>query len=91
MAWHMGHPLSQTLFTSIYIDFILWPDPKTLGQAFFDRNGGCTDENKLLHLVLQAYCLGLIKTCGYVHKAVCSETYYEVNWVFGLLRRESAG
>ena len=28
MAWHTGYPLSQTLFTSVYIDKLLWPEPK---------------------------------------------------------------
>ncbi|KAK2772115.1 hypothetical protein FQN53_004767 [Emmonsiellopsis sp. PD_33] len=36
-AWHMGHPLSQTLFTSIYLDRLLWPVPRTLDEARFDR------------------------------------------------------
>ncbi|KZZ87759.1 Mak10 subunit, NatC N(alpha)-terminal acetyltransferase [Ascosphaera apis ARSEF 7405] len=36
-AWHMGHSIAQTIFTSIYIDRILWPVPRTLESARFDR------------------------------------------------------
>jgi len=35
MAWHMGHPLSQTLFTSLYIDRILTSNPKDAGHLSF--------------------------------------------------------
>ncbi|KAJ5485594.1 hypothetical protein N7539_005582 [Penicillium diatomitis] len=74
MAWHMGHPLSQTLFTSIYIDKLLWPTPKTIEEAHFDR---APSENRLVELVLRAYCLALLKACDYVHARVASEYYYE--------------
>lgn len=33
----MGHPLSQTLFTSLYLDRLLWPIPATLDGAQFTR------------------------------------------------------
>ena|SRR5436190_19241756 len=33
----MGHPLSQTVFTSIYLDRLLWPVPATLEEAQFNR------------------------------------------------------
>ncbi|KAI2788019.1 hypothetical protein POX_f08402 [Penicillium oxalicum] len=74
MAWHMGHPLSQTLFTSIYIDKLLWPTPKTLEEAQFDR---APSKYPLVGLVLRAYCLALVKACDYVHARVASEYYYE--------------
>lgn len=77
MTWHMGHPLSQTLFTSAYIDRLLSPDPKTLEQARFERNKTPGPGNKLLHLVLRAYCLGLVKTCDFVRRKIMSEHYYE--------------
>ena len=79
VAWHMGHPLSQTLFTSMYIDRLLWPVPKTLAEASFTRDSGMPREHeKVLHVVLRAYCLTLIKTCDLVHKRINQETYYEV-------------
>ncbi|CAN9297862.1 unnamed protein product [Alternaria alternata] len=46
MAWHTGYPLSQTLFTSVYIDKLLWPQTKILSQAQFFR-GDVADENGL--------------------------------------------
>ncbi len=80
MAWHMGSPLSQSLFTSLYLDRLLWPEPKTLEQARFDRDG-VPQGNKLLHLVLRAYSLGLIKTCDFVHRKISTEHFYEVGLV----------
>ena len=75
----MGHPLSQTLFTSLYIDRLLWPEPKTLDQAAFDRHCSQPETtNPLVHLVLRAYCLGLIKTCDVVHQIISKESFYEV-------------
>ncbi|KAI9716513.1 MAG: hypothetical protein M1812_005244 [Candelaria pacifica] len=78
MSWHRGHPLSQTLFTSLYIDKLLWPEPKSLEAARFgDVPPQQTLEHFLLHYVLRAFCLGLIKSCDYVLERVVSEHYYE--------------
>ncbi|KAJ5653197.1 hypothetical protein N7490_000200 [Penicillium lividum] len=74
MAWHMGHPLSQTLFTSIYLDKLLWPVPKTMQDARFDR---VPSESPLVSLVLRAYCLAMVKACDFVHARVAVEYYYE--------------
>jgi hypothetical protein len=79
----MGHPLSQTLFTSIYIDRLLWPLPRTLDEARFYRGkkeGGQSyeEETPLVHLVLRAYCLSLIKACDLVNSRVSTEYFYEV-------------
>ena len=79
MTWHMGHPLSQSLFTSAYIDRLLWPDPKTMEQAHFERDTTPGPGNNLLHLVLRPYCLGLVKTCYFVRRNIMSEFYYEVS------------
>lgn len=72
----MGYPLSQTLFTSIYIDRLLWPDPKTLGDARFVRGQDDTHLS-LCHNVLRVYCLLLIKSCDLVLSMVTSQHYYE--------------
>ncbi|EED14819.1 amino-acid N-acetyltransferase subunit Mak10, putative [Talaromyces stipitatus ATCC 10500] len=82
MAWHMGHPLSQTLFTSIYLDKLLWPVPKSFDEYTFHRGTtGVQLENEknipLVHLVLRAYCLGLVKACDLVHRRITQEYYYE--------------
>ena len=78
MAWHMGFPLSQCLFTSHYIDRLLWPEPKSLDEARFDRGKKPAKGNKLLHIVLRAYCLSLIKTCDFVHRRLSTEKLFEV-------------
>ncbi|KAL9632701.1 MAG: hypothetical protein Q9164_005152 [Protoblastenia rupestris] len=77
MAWHMGFPLSQSLFTSHYIDHLLWPEPKNLDEARFDRGNKTAKGNKLLHIVLRAYCLSLIKTCDFVHRRLSHEKLFE--------------
>ncbi|KAK1146997.1 N-alpha-acetyltransferase, non-catalitic subunit [Aspergillus melleus] len=79
MAWHKGHPLSLTLFTSIYLDNLLWPVPKSLEEAHFSRHqpGGNKAETGLVHGVLRAYCLALVKCCDFVHSRVAAEYYYE--------------
>ncbi|KAJ5861262.1 uncharacterized protein N7529_008572 [Penicillium soppii] len=74
VAWHKGHPLSQTLFTSIYLDRLLWPVPRTIEDARFDR---IPSESPLVSLVLRAYCLALVKACDIVHVRVSTEYYYE--------------
>ncbi|KAJ5103192.1 hypothetical protein N7532_003721 [Penicillium argentinense] len=74
MAWHKGHPLSQTLFTSIYLDKLLWPVPKTMEDARFDR---VPSESPLISLVLRAYCLALVRCCDFVHARIATEYYFE--------------
>ncbi|PBP23912.1 Mak10 subunit [Diplocarpon rosae] len=76
MAWHMGHPLAQTIFTSVYIDRIMSPCPLNINQTYFESSGSCLHEPMML-LILRAYCLGLIKTCQYVNERVKSEHMYE--------------
>ncbi|KAI8943707.1 hypothetical protein NX059_001688 [Plenodomus lindquistii] len=78
MAWHTGYPLSQTLFTSMYIDKLLWPEVKVLEQAQFYR-GNISDDKRpgpLLE-VLRAYCLAVIKGCDFVIAKITSRDYFE--------------
>ncbi|CZR53954.1 probable MAK10 Glucose-repressible protein [Phialocephala subalpina] len=75
MAWHMGHPLAQTIFTSLYIDKLLSPSPISIQQTHFDSRHSF-DEPLTLR-ILRAYCLGLIKTCFYVNSRVKTEHFYE--------------
>ena len=79
MAWYMGNPLSQTLFTSFYLDRMLWPQPKSLEDAKFARDKSATGGNGLIHVLLRAYCVGLIKTCDLAHRTIGGEQYYEVS------------
>ena len=78
MAWHMGNPLSQTLFTSHYIERLLWPEPKNVEQASFCREENNEQDNPMVNVVLRAFCLGLIKSCGLVLSRITKEHYYEV-------------
>ncbi|KAL4878944.1 Mak10 subunit, NatC N-terminal acetyltransferase-domain-containing protein [Aspergillus karnatakaensis] len=79
VAWYMGHPLSQTLFTSLHLDKLLWPVPRDFEDTRFGRcrPTGDREEPDIVHIVLRAYCLGLIKCCGFVHARVTKEFYYE--------------
>ncbi|KAG8526336.1 uncharacterized protein KY384_000329 [Bacidia gigantensis] len=84
MAWHQGFALYQTLFMSYYIDRLLWPKPSCLEEATFDRKGSTKSRKRLhksglglLHIVLRAYCVGLIKACDFVHERISTEKVWE--------------
>ena len=79
MSWHKGHPLAQTIFTSLYIDRLLSPTPTNLDQTYFDRSESCSYDEPLVQQILRAYCIGLVKTCYYVNTRVKSEHYYEAS------------
>lgn len=81
MAWHLGYPLSQTLFTSVYIERMLNPEPGNLHDADYIRNWPAETPQDLMHAALRAYCLGLVKSCYYVNELVKSEHHYEVSHV----------
>jgi hypothetical protein len=78
MAWHLGYPLSQTLFTNVYIDAILMPPPATISDADFMRSPIHSSDTSPMHSILRAYCLGLLKACWYVNERIRLEHYYEV-------------
>lgn len=79
MAWHMGSPLSQTLFTSLYLEKLSYPVPATLEDARFDQSiKEETPKDWLVHEVLRAYCVGLLKTCDMVHRKIGVDQCYEV-------------
>jgi N-alpha-acetyltransferase 35, NatC auxiliary subunit len=77
MAWHLGYPLSQTLFTNVYIEAILMPTPATIADADFVRDRDDTACQDPMLLVLRAYCLGLLKACGWVNEHIKAEHFYE--------------
>ncbi|CAE7196519.1 hypothetical protein PTNB73_08207 [Pyrenophora teres f. teres] len=78
MAWHTGYPLSQTLFTSVYIDKLLWPEARVLEQSQFYR-GEVPDDRRPgpLLQVLRAYCLTVIKGCDFVIAKITGRDYFE--------------
>jgi hypothetical protein len=82
MAWHLGYPLSQTLFTSVYIEKMLEPEPTSLDEADFVRDRSADAPRDPMLNVLRAYCLGLLKSCWYVNERIMFEHYYEVNAFF---------
>ncbi|PWW74816.1 Mak10-domain-containing protein [Tuber magnatum] len=91
MAWHAGSALSQTLFTSLYIDRLLSSGPSALAEATFQGpHGEKTDtlEAQLLENVLQPFCIGLIKCCSHVNHQILTEQIYEeedfVTQVYGV-------
>ncbi|RFU76878.1 amino-acid n-acetyltransferase subunit mak10 [Trichoderma arundinaceum] len=77
MSWHLGYPLSQTLFTSFYVEALSMPDPRSIQEATFVRNGNNDANEQPMLQVLRAYCLGMLKSCGYVNERIKSEHYYE--------------
>jgi hypothetical protein len=78
MAWHMGHPLSQTIFTSLYIDKLLNSNKANLDEIRFEKLTDASYVEPLSIRVLRAYCLGLLMTCSHVNNRVKSEHFYEV-------------
>ncbi|KAI9718854.1 MAG: hypothetical protein M1828_006543 [Chrysothrix sp. TS-e1954] len=79
-AWHQGYPLSQTLFTSLHIDHLL--TQKRAPNVLPTFTARCDDEAapievKFLETVLQAYCIGIVKSCDIVLEMVTAQNYYE--------------
>jgi hypothetical protein len=76
MAWHQGYPLSQTVFTSHYIDRIITSAGTDIATARF-RPNGASSKDHLIDFALHAYCLGLIKCCDLVIQKITSTHFYE--------------
>jgi N-alpha-acetyltransferase 35, NatC auxiliary subunit len=74
----MGHPLSQTIFTSLYIDKLLNSKKPNLEDIRFGILTDVSYDETLNLRVLRAYCLGLIMTCSHINNRVKSEHFYEV-------------
>lgn len=79
VAWHLGYPLSQTLFTSVYIEKMVQPAPQTIEEADFIKDRPAGSPRDPMHAALRAYCLGLLKACHYVNEQVKQEHSYEVH------------
>ncbi|KAI5862267.1 Mak10-domain-containing protein [Durotheca rogersii] len=77
MAWHLGYPLSQNLFTSVYVEALMNPLPTHVEEADFMRDSLDHENQPKLLFVLRAYCLGLLKACYHVNELVKDELYYE--------------
>ncbi|OAA59319.1 Mak10 subunit, NatC N(alpha)-terminal acetyltransferase [Cordyceps fumosorosea ARSEF 2679] len=83
ISWHLGYPLSQTLFTSVYVEALSMPDPAKIEEAQFVRSGSSDSNTDPMLQILRAYCLGLLKGCGHEEDFV-TNTYNRT-----LLRRLS--
>ncbi|KAL1873072.1 hypothetical protein VTK73DRAFT_1169 [Phialemonium thermophilum] len=77
MSWHLGYPLSQTLFTNVYVEAILMPPPSTIREAHFVRSRDTRAASDPLLLILRAYLIGMLKACSYVADRIKHEHYYE--------------
>ena len=69
--------MSRTLFTSLYIDRLLWPEPKSVEDAQFHHGTGDLDGLPLIHTVLRSYCVAVVRCCFYVIGKMHSQDYYE--------------
>jgi len=76
MAWHQGYPLSQTIFTSHYVDKIINSAGVDIATARFRINNP-SSKDYLVDLALHAYCLSLIKSCDLVIQKITSTHFYE--------------
>ncbi|KAK5702783.1 N-alpha-acetyltransferase, non-catalitic subunit [Elasticomyces elasticus] len=79
IVWHDGYPLSQTIYTSLHVDRLLSPDNKAPYTFSF---GDTTDkydktEERLVHVVLRAFCVALVKSCALVLHTIQSQNFYE--------------
>lgn len=81
LAWHQGYPLSQTLLTSLHLDALLCQKDRPSGMmpVFLPAVVGDIEreERACLHLVLRAYCVGLIKSCDIAIEMIASQMYFE--------------
>ncbi|KAG5993260.1 hypothetical protein E4U43_003559 [Claviceps pusilla] len=78
MSWHVGYPLSQTIFTSVYVEALLMNEPTSTKQAHFvhHQDTEAAGDQPMLQ-VLRAYILGMIKACSYVNERIKAEHFYE--------------
>ncbi|KAI6781851.1 N-alpha-acetyltransferase 35 [Emericellopsis cladophorae] len=67
----------ETVFTSVYVESLMMPDPTHIEEAVFVRRGDTQADAQPMLQVLRAYCLGMLKACAYVNERVKSEHYYE--------------
>ncbi|KAJ3482121.1 hypothetical protein NLG97_g7649 [Lecanicillium saksenae] len=77
ISWHLGYPLSQTLFTSVYVEALSMPDPVNISEAQFVRSSKSENKTEPMLQILRAYCLGMLKGCSYVNERIKLEHYYE--------------
>ncbi|CZT18802.1 uncharacterized protein RCC_04646 [Ramularia collo-cygni] len=85
MNLHNGYPLSQNLFTSLHIFRLISYDNEYPYHFGYDQRQ--STENHLVHTVLRAYCIGVLKCCQLALQLIQDHTFYEeedfVTYLFG--------
>lgn len=85
MSLHEGYPLSQNLFTSLHIFRLISPDNDFPYHFYYDTYRDVEDH--LVHTVLRAYCIGVVKCCQLSLQLIQDHTFYEeedfVTYLFG--------
>lgn len=56
------------------------PAPQSIDEADFIKEPPPGYLRPPLLVILRAYCIGVLKTCGYVIQRVKTESYYEVSF-----------
>ncbi|RMY26747.1 hypothetical protein D0866_10645 [Hortaea werneckii] len=79
IAWHEGYPLSQTVFTSLHVDRLLSPDNRPPYTFPYGDSPGSnlTLQQHLVHKVLRAYCVALVKSIQASLLIIQSQNFYE--------------
>lgn len=79
ITWQEGYPLSQTVFSSLYVDRLLNPDNKAPYTFSYgeQQDPSLSTEEHLVHTVLRAFCIGQVKSCDLVLHLIQSQNYYE--------------
>jgi hypothetical protein len=87
----LGYPLSQNVFTSLHVFRLLSPTnsyPYNLYQHHAKEELKHDDSTQLVHTVLRAYCIGVIKSVLLMLRLIQSHVSFEeedtVTYLFGL-------
>lgn len=85
-----GYPVSQNIFTSLHIARLIHPDNNYPYRFHFEGFDGGPDpsvEQQLVHVVLRAYCVAVIKSTHLILNTIQSHTFFEeedfVTYLFG--------
>lgn len=79
MSFHDGYPLSQNIFTSLHIFRLIHPANKAPYHFRFEGNPSESTliSQHLIHTVLRAYCIAVIKCVECVLQTIQRQTYFE--------------
>ncbi|KXT13749.1 hypothetical protein AC579_10081 [Pseudocercospora musae] len=87
MLFHAGYPLSQNVFTSLHIFRLIDPENRNPYPFHFGHKDG--HKQHLVHTVLHAYCIAVLKCCDLALRCIQSQIYFEEeDFVTSLFGRE---